>query len=117
MPKISELNIDFSGGATKNQLEQIVNKINELVRAENKRMTLEVNLNQEYGDATRTFDITEALTLSKNIMKAAGLRLRFLGKSGRYTEYSYTGDTLDDNDWMNLDNWCTVIETIDGGEF
>lgn len=117
MAKISALNIDFSGGVTKNQMETIVNKINELVTAENKRMTQEINLNQEYNDATRKFNLQEALELSKNIIRAYGLRLRFLSSTGNYTEYTYLGTSLIDEDWTNENNWSTGIDVVDGGEF
>lgn len=117
MAKIQKLTLDFTGGVTRNQMETIVNKINEIIVAENKRMTLEINLNQEYNDPERVFLIDEALNLSKDIMRAYGLRLRFLGTTGRYVEYSYLGSSLDEHDWLNQDNWCTGVDLVDGGEF
>lgn len=117
MAKIQNLSLDFSGGVTKNQMETIVLKINELVAAENKRMTLEINLNQEYNNPTRVFTPDEAFRLSKDIVRAYGLRLKFLGAAGRYLEYTYLGITLDERDWLNDDNWSTGVDLVDGGEF
>lgn len=117
MAKIQPLSLDFTGGVTRNQMETIVNKINEIIVAENKRMTLEINLNQEYNDPERVFTVAEALRLSKDIMRAYGLRLRFLGSTGRYVEYSYLGTTLDERDWTDENNWCTGVDVIDGGEY
>ena len=117
MAKIQPLSLDFTGGVTRNQMETIVNKINEIIASQNKQTTLEINLNQEYNDPERIFDIQEAVRLSRNIMRAYGLRLRFLAATHRYEEYSYIGTSLDENDWTNLDNWCTGIDIVDGGEF
>lgn len=114
---IKQLSLDFSGGVTKKQMEAIVNKINELVIAENKLLAQEVNLNQEYNDPTRTFDINQAIQASKNIRRAKGMRLRFLGLNGKMVEYSYTGPDLSDEEWTNDNNWGTGIDVIDGGEF
>ena len=46
------------------------------------------------------------------------MKIRFLGKNETYLEYSYTGPTLNDTDWENIENW-TMIEDllVDGGEF
>lgn len=117
MAAIEELNIDLSGGITKSQMESIINKINELVRVVNKSSSLEINLNQEYNDASRRFNLEEAIILAKDIKRAIGIRLKFLGRSGRYMEYSYTGATLEDIDWTNQDNWCIIVSIVDGGEF
>ena len=46
------------------------------------------------------------------------MKIRFLGENETYLEYSYTGPTLNDTDWENIENW-TMIEDllVDGGEF
>lgn len=117
MAKINTLNIDFSGGVTKIQMEMIVNKINELVKISNKEMVHEINLNQEYNDPTRTFTAQEAIFAVKNMVRAYGLRLRFLTSSGKYADYTYLGTSLDDTSWSDINNWVTGIDVIDGGEF
>lgn len=117
MAKIQKLSLDFTAGVTKNQMETIVNKINEVIDCSNKVLIREINLNQEYNDPTKIFTIGEALEASKNIIRAFGLRLRFLSTTGRYVEYSYLGTTLEDVDWLLESNWCTGVDLIDGGEF
>ena len=114
---IEPLDLDFSGGVTKKQMIAIVSKINELVEADNKLLALEVNLNQELDDPTRIFDINQAIEASKNIRRAPGLRLRFLNSDNRMVEYSYTGENLSDNEWLDPENWCISPYLIDGGLF
>ena len=115
--KIEPLVLDFSGGVTKNQMLAIVSKINELVAAANKQTVLEINLNQLLGDASRSFLLSEALQLSKDYVRAIGIRLRFLGKEGRYLDYSYTGTDLEESSWLDESNWCFGLSTVDGGLF
>ena len=114
---IDLLNLDFSGGVTKRQMEAIVAKINELVTAANKQIILEINLNQAFNDPERQFNLGQALEASLNIVRAYGIRLKFLNPSGRYAEYAYLGTSLEDEDWLNEDNWCTIVSVVEGGEF
>jgi hypothetical protein len=116
MATIQKLSLDFTAGVTKNQMETIVNKINEVIDGSNKVLIREINLNQEYNDPSKVFTVSEALMASKDIIRAYGLRLRFLSNTGRYVEYSYLGTTLSDEDWLLESNWCTGVDLIDGGE-
>lgn len=114
---IDPLELDFSGGVTKKQMIAIVSKINELVTADNKLLALEVNLNQELDDPTRTFSADQAIEASKDIRRAPGLRLRFLNSENKMVEYSYTGENLSDEEWLDPSNWDISPYLIDGGTF
>ncbi len=120
MEYLQETGITFNKGEqlTARKLQLMNNKINELVRNVNNMLKGLCDLNVEFNDFNRVFDLYEAVNVVSQTRRMRGMKIRFLANNDTYLEYSYVGDTLNDSDWKNLDNWTMIESTIvDGGEF
>lgn len=120
MEYITETGISFNKGEqlTARKLQILNDKINELVRNVNGMLMGLCDINVELNDFTRIFELPEAISIVSQTRRMKGMKIRFLGKNETYLEYSYTGLTLNDADWKNIENWTMIEDLIvDGGEF
>lgn len=90
-------------------------RINKLITVVNKSLGNFCDLNLEAEDFEATFTLEEAVAESPR--RSLGMKIRFLnGESNKYEEYSYTGTSCDDTDWLNMNNWVWGDSSIiDGG--
>ena len=120
MEYISKTGVSFKKGEllTARQLQTLNDKVNELVTVVNNILSGLCDINVEINDYTRSFELQEAVDIVSRTRRMKGMKIRFLGRNNTYLEYSYIGESLDNADWNNLDNW-TKLESlvIDGGEF
>lgn len=98
-------------------LQRLTETVNSLVEAVNLMLKGKVDLNFEYNDQERQFTISEAAEAVLNKRRAIGQKLRFKNMNNKYVEYSYVGSTLDEESWLDENNWVISLDTIDGGEF
>ena len=114
---ISKTGLSFEPGQKldASQLNRMNGIINLLVDAVNSLLSCECDINVELGDATRRFTLEEAIAAISNTRRAKSMKIRFLGKGGKYLEYSYIGTTLDTVSWLDTTNWVTGPNVIDGG--
>ena len=120
MEYITETGISFNKGEqlTARKLQTLNDKINELVRVVNNMLMGLCDINVELNDFTRVFELSEAISVVSQTRRVKGMKIRFLGENETYLEYSYTGSTLNDTDWKNIENWTMVEDLlVDGGEF
>ena len=120
MEYIQETGITFNKGEqlTARKLQILNDKINELVRNVNNMLEGLCDINVELNDFSRIFTLSEALEVVSKTRRMRGMKIRFLGQNETYQEYSYVGETVEDADWNNVDNWSIFEDVvIDGGEF
>ena len=116
--------ISKTGVATKNKGDGLsasdVNKINGTVNAVvdaiNPILASYFNVNAELG-TTNTYTLSEAIRLVPNNRRGKGMEVKFLNKAGSLDSAIYYGDTTEDEEWENLDNWENSVKVIDGGEW
>lgn len=116
--------INKTGVATKNKGDGLsasdVNKINgtvnTIVDAINPILASVFNVNAELGN-TNTYTLAEAIRLVPPVRRGKGLEVKYLNRAGALDGSIYYGDTTEDTDWENLDNWGNSLRVIDGGEW
>jgi hypothetical protein len=115
---IGQTGLIFKSGQklSSTDLSKMNNTINELVVAVNSILGGIYDLNREINDFERKFDLSEAIRIASENRRAKGMKIRFLTKNNRYTEYSYVGNSLEMSDFINENNWTSDIIQIDGGE-
>ena len=119
MDKISGLNKEFVAGQgiKAGDLNDLVNKINQLVDAVNFLLmnVYDVNLEAVNG-MSQTFNLETAIAAVPPARRKEGMKIRFKTESGLFAEYSYVGSGTTTN-FTALENWIGGVETVDGGEF
>lgn len=118
MEYINKTGLSFAPGQklSAEALSKMNDTINLLVGAVNNMLRV-CDVNVEIDDFSRVFELEEAITMMSNTRRALGMKLRFLGTNKKYVEYSFIGDALDNNTWLDPNNWETGPDVIDGGEW
>ena len=118
MEYVGQTGLIFKSGQklSSTDLSKMNSTINELVVIVNNLLRVCYDLNLELNDYERDFDLGDAINLISQTRRAKGMKIRFLSKNGKYVEYSYVGDSLDREDFLNENNWVDTIGLIDGGE-
>ena len=75
------------------------------------------NANAEINNYERKLTLSGAIRLVPEARRRSGLKIRFLGSEGAYSEYIYKGPDADESNWANEDNWKSPYNIIDGGEW
>lgn len=97
-------------------INTINNKINSLVKIVNRQLNNYCDINLEMENFTTTYTLDQALQNSPR--RSLGIKLRFLSDNNKYVEYSFIGQSCEDIDWLDHDNWlCENTSIIDGGEW
>lgn len=112
--------IKYSGdGLSHKDINDINTTTNSCVDGVNYCIKDYCNINVEINDPDKTMTLKEAITLVPLSRRNFGMKVRFLDiENGlSYSEYVYSGTVLGDEDWNNLNNWGSVINFIDGGEW
>lgn len=119
MNTLKKTGLNFASGVklTANDLTIMNNTINALVDVVNSFIMGTFDVNQESGNYTATYGLTQAIQFVSNNRRQLGMKIRFLSVSGLYAEYSYVGTDLSDSNFLDLDNWVCGVDVIDGGEF
>lgn len=111
---IENTGLSFSPGQSlkTSDLNTMNNTINKLVNSVNNLMSGLFDYNVETDNYEPT-SLTEAI--HKTTRRALGMKIRFLGFNSVYEEYSFLGQSVDDDDWFNENNWTSGPHDIDGG--
>jgi len=119
MNTIKKTGLSFASGSklTANDLIVMNNTINALVDAVNAMIMATYDVNQESGNYSATYGLSQAIQIVSGSRRQLGMKIRFLTEGGLYAEYSYVGSDLNDVNFLNTDNWVCGVDVVDGGEF
>jgi len=123
MDIIEKPTIDFySGDVTREKLQSIVVKENEIIDKLNNILKSFCDINQEVNTRDK-FELGAAIKKVPDSRRSATMKIRFIefkdSSNIRYGEYFYTGpENFTKADWENPSNWTKNIPNIiDGGEW
>ena len=102
---------------TSADINSINSTVNADVEATNELLKCICNANSELNDFTRKLSLGEAISAVPKSRRSYGMKLTFLSSSGKYSEYIFSGNSLEDDSWNNESNWNSPFTLIDGGEW
>lgn len=102
---------------TSSDINAINSTTNALVDVGNEFLRSFCNANSEINDMTKKLSLVDAVSAVPTKRRRYGMKIRFLGASGIWLEYIYSGDNLEDSSWTLESNWNTTFDVIDGGEW
>lgn len=102
---------------TSADINSINNTVNAAVSYINENLKDFCNANAEINNYERKLTLSGAIRLVPEARRRSGLKIRFLGSEGAYSEYIYKGPDADESNWTNEDNWKSPYNIIDGGEW
>jgi len=119
MNTIKKTGLSFGAGTklSAEDLNKMNNTINAIVDVVNGLLMSCFDVNLELNRFDLHLDLFQAINIVAENRRQRGMKIRFLSQSGSYVEYSYLGESLSDADFLNVDNWITGVEVVDGGEF
>lgn len=100
-------------------INAINDTLNTLVDTVNMILKGSANINLEEGSNFQKYTIQAAAEKIPESRRSYGMRLFFRDTEDRWGTHTYNGETLDDGDWTNPENWIPNADTgvIDGGEW
>lgn len=102
-------------GLSAAEINSMNNTINLLVDYVNIVFKKYCNLNAEVNDDTRVFTLSEAVLLVPSSRRTPGMTIRFLGDDNIYHTYIYLSSQVNNESWVDLNNWYPDNTVIDGG--
>lgn len=103
-------------GLTSGDINSINSATNNCVDALNLMMKAECNLNIETSNPDRKYTQSEAIAAVPLDRRIKGMKLRFFN-GDYYEEITFLGDSTDESEWNDIENWGTGGTIIDGGEW
>jgi hypothetical protein len=92
--------------------------INNCVDAINPMLKSTFNLNAETGNFDRSYTKEEAIVEVPKTRRVKGLKIKFLDIRNTFSEFIFFGESVDDVEWENPDNWgISGGIVIDGGDW
>lgn len=112
----------YSGdGLSHIELNSINSSTNKCIDGTNYLLKSFCNINVECNDFTRIFTLEQAINQVPVSRRSPGLRIRFLNEKKNYVEYTYSSNSIQEEDWINVSNWYNNSpeerNIIDGGEW
>ena len=103
-------------GLSAKEINAINSTVNNTVDVANVYLKDYCNANVELKSMTKQLTLEEATAAVPVDRRTKGMILRYLNIYGIWTESSFVGPSVSEEDWKNGNNWA-IGTSIDGGEW
>lgn len=93
---------------TSREINSMVSTVNNLVDVTNIYLKKYCDINVEYGNTKKQFNLTTAVTLVPLSRRSIGMKIKFFDLDEKYSEYYFTGMNTEESTWNNVNNWSRV---------
>ena len=115
---LRETGVSFTVGQrlSSQDLNVMNDTINRLVRTVNSFLKGKINVNFE-ENSTEPFTWNNAVLSIPEERRSIGTTIQFIDTDGDWVEYTFNGQSTDEIEWVDRENWAMVNYVIDGGEW